>query len=408
MASRKVASIVEAVQDPASPASFIELWHWMKHRPYKQSGVDIVNFETALASVQRFHDVTRSDDDEQPARVLHAEFIAHLQWLEYDKIKLFCLTDGVGHVRFADVQSRAESLCRRLMVTQGEVPAGWDDAELPTRPLRTVDDLATWLDFKRTLLANMATSLDGGEPLFNAEEMRQVIVEYEYQQTQENAWWLATGLVPDPNVPNVVKLDDALKPLDEFHHSNEFGTALLATKKGEVERILRQAIRGVELWLDAHDHILGRPDKLTDLDTLKADVLESHLLKLRRYLAELKHVPPANGSPWPPDNGWHFIPGAAWFCRHKIEASGKLWSILKAFAEATQNTLSEHELKAACWEGSEPESSTIRSHLSNLRTTLKDQLKLTFDPLPVQDETHSRRGWKLDVESIRSAFIPEE
>lgn len=292
-----------------------------------------------------------SDHDEVPARQFHAKFIALLKQLKYNKADKFCVKhfpvlrkdvkrsvppeaqffdgsdsqnrvvrlawfpslmggstvsdvtkndDGaefvvdrteepVECVRLADVKARAMELCRRLMVSEAELAAGWDENDIPLRPVRTERDIAAWLKEKLGRLIQMAATFDGDEPLVNAEELRRIVKEYEqsdaYQQNQK------AGRVVNPNDPSFVAFAAAMRPIDEFLQSDRFWIGLQARQDSSVERLLHEVIRAVEVWLEAKQHIEGRPAMLPNLDRADEQTLRAHVLELSKYLAELSKGP---------------------------------------------------------------------------------------------------------------------
>lgn len=288
--------------------------------------------------------VARSDRNREPAFRFHAEFVSHLTRLGYRKANLFCLKtyvdapysvtipvppeaeffdlqsatnvrrarwtdqkggqqasevtagdDGIEYVieqttvqveclRLDELVRCAQSLCRRLMVDNLELPACWKDS-LPGGPLRTPSDVfSVWVAPKLDLLKQMAGTLDGDEPIVNAEEFKAAADNY--LQSTSYTQFQKTGLI-DKNDPVVINFDAAMKPLDEFMRSEDFWAGLLARQKGAVERILREVIRGVELWLDARSHVQGRPAKLRSVDGADEELLRAHVLELQKYLTEL-------------------------------------------------------------------------------------------------------------------------
>lgn len=294
-------------------------------------------------------DFAKSDGDEGPARQFHTEFVGYLRNLGYDKSDRFglehltttrkpvtrpvpreakrsgiqgeqgeiapwaefaslmggltvfdVLKDGDGKefvndskpetvecVRLSDVKDRARSLCRRLMVSAGEIPARWDNDEIPQQPLRTIHDIAAWLEEKQKLLQQMAATVDGDEPLVDEVQLRRAVKAYE--QSAAYQLNLREGKVVCPTDPAFAAFDAAIQPIASLPQSDSFWIGMLARQSGSSERILRAAIRGAELWLDAHPDLgaSGRPDTLIRLETSDAERLQLQFRKLRDHIARL-------------------------------------------------------------------------------------------------------------------------
>ena len=105
--------------------------------------------------------------------------------------------------------------------------------------------------------------------------------------------------------------------------------------------------------------------------------------------------------PWPPDDGWHFRPGEFAFGGMKGELTGKLWMLLKAFAEA-RRSLTSSDLLDDVWGHNETcTEQNLRNHLSRLRTALRNVYDLAenVDPIPAVDKGNLA-AWRLEEKRL--------
>ena len=100
---------------------------------------------------------------------------------------------------------------------------------------------------------------------------------------------------------------------------------------------------------------------------------------------------------WAPEDGWGFVPGKYSLKGNVFPLSGIDWLLLKAFVHS-ERPLTMDELQAKGWpeDSYKVEESTVRKHLSDLRSKLRENhgLAKKFDPIPHVDRGNLR-AWEI-------------
>ena len=123
------------------------------------------------------------------------------------------------------------------------------------------------------------------------------------------------------------------------------------------------------------------PDDSESYETLSADSEE-----LKRAAEDRARV---SSHTWAPEHGWGFVPGKYSWNGNVFPLSGIVWLLLGALVESKQ-PLTMDELQAKGWPEEDLSlvaASTVRKHLSDLRSKLRENLIIdkNFDPIPRVD-----------------------
>lgn len=86
---------------------------------------------------------------------------------------------------------------------------------------------------------------------------------------------------------------------------------------------------------------------------------------------------------WPKPQGWDFQPGQAAYNGKVFDINRKKKELLERFVRARGLPLTIARLRADVWPDNDPEDSTIRGYVCELRKLLREGLKLEpdYDPL---------------------------
>ena len=86
-------------------------------------------------------------------------------------------------------------------------------------------------------------------------------------------------------------------------------------------------------------------------------------------------IPAANQddaeAPWPPDDGWHFLPGLFYFRRRRYDLTGLPLKLLRMFVASRHASLTAAELYGAWPENTPLGPENLRPHLTKLRAALR-------------------------------------
>lgn len=100
---------------------------------------------------------------------------------------------------------------------------------------------------------------------------------------------------------------------------------------------------------------------------------------------------------WPPDDGWHFRPGAYAYRGETHALNGKLLKLLEHLA--TSRFPSTAEQMAEAMDSDAKEASSIRTDLTNLRNILRENHKLPSDSDPIPCTAKGEPSvWELDID----------
>lgn len=116
----------------------------------------------------------------------------------------------------------------------------------------------------------------------------------------------------------------------------------------------------------------------------------------------------APSSDWPPDKGWHFRAGQAAYLGVAFKITDCQRIVLKELANRSDGRRSATELAEALKlrdpNGTAPESSTVRNHVSDVRTLLKTVFAIEpegEDPIPVVARGTNNTAYMLNLTVLR-------